>query len=75
MPLAHASKKVVMLLRLNYLESQSRKKLFTKYPFSKLYVHSERLPFGSKTGSSNAIAFAWFVWDYAHKGKPIIEWL
>lgn len=69
--LTHATSKVAMILRLNFLESKSRKKLFLDYPFSKLYVHVERVPFQS----DNAIAFAWFVWDYSFAGKPIIEWL
>jgi hypothetical protein len=74
--LVHATSKVVMLLRLNFLESKSRKKLFTDYPFARLYVHSERIPFKVKpTSGSNAIAFAWFVWDYSFSGKPFIEWL
>lgn len=73
--LEHASKKVAFLMRLNVLESKGRKKLFTQYPFARLYVHSERIPFQAKTGSSNAIAFAWYVWDFSYKGKPTIEFL
>lgn len=73
--LTHASKKVAFLLRLNMLESKGREKLFTKFPFARLYVHSRRIPFAAKTGSSNAIAFAWYVWDYAHVGDPVIKFL
>ncbi len=73
--LEHATRKVVMLLRLNFLESQRRKKLFVDFPFSKLYVHSERIPFKANTDANNAIAFAWFVWDFGYTGKPTIEWL
>lgn len=70
--LIHASKKVAILGRLNLLETKGRKKLFTNFPFARLYVFSERIQFGQ---GSNAIAFAWFVWDYSHTGKPIVEWL
>ncbi len=74
--LEHCSKKVALLLRLNMLESKRRKKLFTEYPFARLYVHSERIPFNVKpTQGKNAIAFAWFVWDFSYSGKPIIEFL
>jgi hypothetical protein len=74
--LKHANKKVAMLLRLNFLESKARKLLFTDFPFYKLYVFSERVPFGVNPKSgSNAIAFGWFVWDYSYFGKPTIEWL
>lgn len=74
--LEHAKNKVALLLRLNMLESKSRKKLFTEYPFARLYIHSERIPFKVKaTTGSNAIAFAWFVWDFSYSGKPVIEFL
>jgi hypothetical protein len=73
--LEHTSRKVAMLLRLNFLEAQIRKPLFIDYPFARLYVHRDRIPFGAKTGANNAIAFAWYVWDYSYKGKPVIEWI
>ena len=74
--LTHADKKVAMLLRLNFLESKTRKKFFTEFPFARIYVFAERVPFRVNPQSgSNAIAFAWFVWDYLHSGKATIEWL
>lgn len=73
--LEHASRKVCFLMRLNVLESKNRKKLFTEYPFARLYVHSERIPFQSVTGLNNAIAFAWYVWDFSHTGKATIEFI
>ena len=69
--LTHASNKVALLLRLNMLESKTRKKFYTNFPFARLYIFGERVPFSS----NNAIAFGWFVWDWSHVGKPIIEWL
>jgi hypothetical protein len=74
--LLHSEKKVAMLLRLNFLESKCRKILFRDFPFYKLYVFAERIPFRVNPGSgSNAIAFGWFVWDHSYLGKPTIEWL
>lgn len=74
--LTHASKKVCFLLRLNFLESKTRIPLFRDFPFARLYVHASRIPFQVSPGSgSNAIAFAWFVWDYSHKGDPVIKWI
>jgi hypothetical protein len=69
--LTHTHHKVAMLLRLGFLETKSRKKLFTEHPFCRLYVFCERVPFSS----NNAIAFGWFVWDHDFKGTPTIEWL
>lgn len=73
--LEHASRKVALLLRLNILESTGRKILFTEYPFARLYVHSKRIPFQAMTDSNNAIAFAWYVWDFSHKGDAVIRFL
>ncbi len=73
--LTHASRKVAFLMRLNILESKGRKKLFTQFPFARLYVHSERVPFQANTDSNSAIAFAWYVWDFSHIGDPVIKFL
>src|SRR5689334_1635219 len=46
--LLHTRNKVAMILRLNFLETKSRKKLFTEHPFCRLYVFCERVPFTSQ---------------------------
>jgi hypothetical protein len=72
--LTKADHKVALLLRLNYLESQTRKKFFSNheaFPFKKVWVFSERIPF---TGS-NMMAFAWFVWERDYTGEPTIGWI
>lgn len=66
-----ASKKVAFLCRIQFLESKIRQKFFTEFPFRRLYVFSERLPFGD----NNAVYYAWFVWEHGYQGKPEIEWL
>ena len=71
--------KVAMFLKLTFLEGQKRKKMFEKYPPSRIHVYSSRRKCAlngefDKTGSS-AAAYAWFVWDKGNKNKPIIDWI
>lgn len=71
--------KVAMFLKLTFLESQSRKALFEKYPFKTLYVFSQRRNC-AKNGDfekspSSAVAYGWFVWEKGFKGNPIIKWI
>ena len=72
-------KKVAMFLKLQFLEWQSRKKLFQKYPPKKVYVYSKRQMCAKnwefEKYKSNAIAYAWYVWEKGFKWKPQIEWI
>lgn len=65
--------KVIMLLRLAFLESTSRSAILDGGALAKVYVFKNRLPMmhrhnwqGKK--SSSSLPFAWFVWDQAHDG-------
>ena len=70
-----ASKKVAMLLKLVFLESSGRYKMFQDkdFPLKCIYVFCKRLQFGK--GGSPTIASAWFVWDKGYIGKPYVEWI
>lgn len=73
--------KLCLLLRLNWLEGQRRKELFSRHPLARVWVFSKRLPMmhrhdhPTRVQSSSAIAFAWFVWDRAHDGPPTLGWV
>ena len=74
-----SSGKVAMFLKLTFLEGQSRRSLFEKYPPKKVYVFSKRV-ICAKNGdfdsiSSSAVAYAWFIWEKGFQGKPQIDWL
>ncbi len=65
--------KVIMLLRLAFIESQKRAQILDNGWLSHVHVYSKRLPMmhrGSHQGrvASSAMAFAWFVWNRDHKG-------
>lgn len=71
--------KVAMFLKLTFLESQSRKELFDKYPFKTLYVFSSRRSC-AKNGDfekypTSAVAYGWYVWIKGFKGTPEIKWI
>lgn len=74
--------KVAMFLKLTFLESKARKKLFEKYPPKVLYVSSSRLQCAKngdfvkyKQGTGTAVAYGWFVWEKGFKGEPVIRWI
>lgn len=52
---------VIMLLRLNFLGSKSRKPFWDKYPAHRIYVHHKRMSF-KEGGGTDSIEYAHFVW-------------
>ncbi len=76
---AHAltlAPKVVMLLRLAFLEGTGRSPIMDGGALARVYVFKNRLPMMHRAGrgtmvaktNSSAMAFAWFVWDRTHQG-------
>jgi hypothetical protein len=60
--------KVVMLLRLAFLESEGRSSILDGGFLARVYPFRDRLPMMHRDGwtgpkSTNTIAFAWFVWE------------
>jgi len=72
--------KVAILQKLTFLEGSTRRPLFKDLPFSKCLVFSSRLPrmhrfdYEGKKETS-MIAFAWFIWDWAHTGPSQLDWI
>ena len=76
--LKKANKKVAMLMKLVFLESKSRYKMFKNTPLKKVLVYSKRLEIyknGVEQENSGLIAYAWFIWDKRYNGKPKIDWI
>ena len=74
--------KVVMFLKIQFLEGKKRKKLFQKYPPKVIYVSSSRLLCAKNgefekmiQGGGSAVAYAWFVWEKGYKGDTVIKWI
>lgn len=72
-------RKTAMLLRLAFLESESRKNFFATSPLRRVLVFTKRvsMPPGGKNiePRGGTKAFAWFVWEHGHEGPPTLGWL
>lgn len=71
--------KVVMFLKVQFLEGKARKELFNKYPPKTIYVSSSRLRCAmngdfEKYAKSNAVAYAWFIWEKGFQGDTVVRW-
>ena len=74
--------KVAMFLKLTFLESKARKKLFEKHPPKIIYVSSSRLQCAKngdfekyRQGVGTAVAYAWFVWVKGYQGPTQVKWI
>lgn len=75
--------KVLLLLRLLFLEGKERGIFFKENPPKNVYVFSSRITcakngqFQTLDGSteSGALAYAWFEWVKGFNGKPEISWI
>jgi hypothetical protein len=68
-----AQKKVAIFNKLTFLEGKERRdKLYCQNHLKNIYVFSERVGF---KGGGGMLAFAWFVFDKEHNGKPTLEWI
>jgi hypothetical protein len=69
---------VVMLLRLNFLESTGRSDILDKGQLATVLPFRNRLPMMHRDGwtgpkATSATPFAWFVWNRHHAGPPTIH--
>jgi hypothetical protein len=74
------AEKVVMFLKLTFLEGQRRRKLFEKYPPKTVAVFSKRTQVAINGDpdmfkKSSAACYAWFIWEKGYTGKPEVVWL
>ena len=70
--------RVVMLLRLAFLESERRRPILENGTLARVHVFRNRLPMMHRDGwegpkSTSTTAFAWFVWDASHRGPTAMH--
>ena len=83
MELVNDGGKVALFLKIQFLEGNKRREMFTKYPPKYIYVFSKRQVVwrnGEETDEngkpwSNTMCFAWFIWEKGSTTEPIIRWL
>jgi len=70
--------KVVMLLRLAFLESERRTGILENAGLARVYLFRNRLPMMHRHGwkgrrASSSIPFAWYVWERGYAGLPVVH--
>jgi hypothetical protein len=72
-------KKLVLFLKIQFLEGQNRYKLFKKYPLKCVYVHSSRQQCCKNADfdkyNATTQCYAWFVWEKGYNGITELKWL
>lgn len=71
--------KVAMFLKLQFLEGKARRAFFEKSPPTTIYVSSSRLHCAmngdfDKYARSNAVSYAWFIWEKGNAKAPVVKW-
>ena len=72
-------RKVIMFLKLTFLEGVERGVFFKKNPPKEIFVFSKRMvcakngDFENTLGS--AVAYAWYIWEKGFKGEPKVKWI
>ena len=74
--------KVIMFLKLTFLEGIERGIFFKENPPKEVLVFSKRVLCAKNgefekmiEGGGSAVAYAWYVWEKGFKGKPTLEWI
>lgn len=79
MELLEDNKKLILFLKIQFLEGQKRKELFKKYPPKYVYCNSQRqqcardAEFEKYTATTQF--YAWYVWEKGFTGETIIRWI
>lgn len=72
--------RVCLLLRLAFLEGERRRAWFERSHLARVHIASRRIPMMHRNGwdgpriGNSGMAFAWFVFDVAHRGPASIGW-
>ncbi|MCQ2077634.1 MAG: hypothetical protein MJZ20_11540 [Bacteroidaceae bacterium] len=72
--------KVVMFLKVQFLEGKARREMFDRTPPKLIYVSSSRLlcaknaEFDKLSSSSSAVAYAWYIWEKGYTGDTVVKW-
>ena len=71
--------KLGLFLKIQFLESKERRKLFDKYPPKYIYIYSNRQQCSMNGDFENLKArnqaFIWVIWEKGSTGEPITRWI
>jgi hypothetical protein len=76
--LALGIRKVAMLLRIQFIESERRSSILDSGSLARVYPFANRLPMMHRAGwdgpkATSAMSFAWFVWQAEHRGPTVLR--
>lgn len=79
MELLGKERKLILFLKIQFLESKKRLELFKKFPPKYVYVHSER-QLASRNAefdkyNTRSIAFIWIIWEKGFNNDTILRWI
>jgi hypothetical protein len=70
--------KLIMFLKIQFLESKGRRKLFDNYPPKIVWVSSSRMACAKngdfETYKESASCYCWYVWEKGFTGDTIVKW-
>lgn len=71
--------KLLLFLKIQFLESEKRYKLFKKYPPKYIYCYSSRQQCCKDANFEKYTAttqfYCWFIWERSFSGETIIKWI
>ncbi len=71
--------RLIMFLKIQFLEGQKRNKLFAKYPPKYVYVNSSRqlcaMNGEFEKYKATALCYCWYVWEKDFTGDTVIRWI
>ncbi|MXV43483.1 hypothetical protein GS501_00105 [Saccharibacter sp. 17.LH.SD] len=65
--LKHTKDRVCLFLKLSFLEGRKHSQWIKETPLSRVWIFSDR--------ATSETAYAWFVWERGHVGRPQIDWI
>lgn len=69
--------KILMFLRIQFIEGKNRFELFKEHPPKEIYVPVNRITCiknGEGSFKGGAMCLAWFVWEKGFKGDTVVKW-
>lgn len=79
MSLISNGNKLILFLKIQFLEGQKRHKLFKKYPPKFVYAHSKRQQCSMNADFDNLKAttqfYAWYIFEKGYIGETILRWI
>jgi hypothetical protein len=73
-----ARNKTALLLKLNFLAGQARRKFFDEHPPARVWVFSRRVNLmkdGIQYKNGGMMDLAWYVWETGYKGPTTVGWI